>query len=266
LPIIEGKLPEGIQPISQKLLEDENNITLDFSSIPKEHKDIKTLHKQEQTLNEHYMANIESINSQLDKLVPNLRAMERLDDVSKRLDDTVSSFEKSRKVSKKIRKHFEEAKAKRKERFMEAFKQISESIEEIYKSLTGRRGIAYLTPDNNDEPYLSGITYNPVPPGKPFGDISSLSGGEKSIATLALLFAIQSVKKSPFFILDEIDQSLDVNNVTAIADFFKEKSKEVQFIVISHNNRLYSQAEALIGVYRVPQRPSRILQLNLSSL
>jgi len=171
-----------------------------------------------------------------------------------------------KKKSRRIHEKFEEVKSNRKELFNEAFKQISNSIDGIYKNLTGNRGIAYLIPDNVDEPYLSGITYNPVPPGKPFGDISSLSGGEKSIATIALLFAIQSIKKAPFFILDEIDESLDVNNVITIAEFFKEKSIETQFIVISHNNRLYSQAEALIGVYRVPDQPSRVLTLNLTEL
>jgi len=115
-----------------------------------------------------------------------------------------------------------------------------------------------------EEPYNHGVSYNPIPPNKPFGDISNLSGGERSIAALALLFAIQSYKPAPFFILDEIDESLDVSNVLNVSQYFKERSKNMQFIVISLNNKLYANADALIGVYRIQSQTSRILTLDLS--
>jgi len=75
-----------------------------------------------------------------------------------------------------------------------------------------------------------------------------LSGGEKSVAALALLFAIQSYKAAPFFILDEIDAALDTANVTRVAQYIRKRSKDMQFILISLKDRLYENADALIGI------------------
>ena len=72
---------------------------------------------------------------------------------------------------------------------------------------------AFLGPENPEEPYLEGINYNCVAPGKRFQPMSNLSGGEKTIAALALLFAIHSYQPAPFFVLDEIDAALDNTNI-----------------------------------------------------
>jgi structural maintenance of chromosome 1 len=72
---------------------------------------------------------------------------------------------------------------------------------------------AFLVPENPEEPYLEGINYNCVAPGKRFQPMSNLSGGEKTVAALALLFAIHSYKPAPFFVLDEIDAALDNTNI-----------------------------------------------------
>merc|ERR1712113_381985 len=94
------------------------------------------------------------------------------------------------------------------------------------------------------------IIFNAMPPGKPFRDIQQLSGGEKSVASLALLFAIHSFKQSPFFILDEIDAALDARNVQKVCNFIIKKSKEskTQIIVISLKDKFFSNANSLIGV------------------
>jgi len=116
---------------------------------------------------------------------------------------------------------------------MKAFDHISKQIDIIYKDLTAGTGTAYLTLNNLEEPYLHGVTYNPLPPNKPFGDIENLSGGEKSVAALALLFALHSYKPAPFFILDEIDAALDPTNVNRVASYIKNHSAQIQFILIS---------------------------------
>jgi len=89
-----------------------------------------------------------------------------------------------------------------------------------------------------EEPYLHGISYNPMPPNKPFGNVENLSGGEKSVAALALLFAIQSYKPAPFFVLDEVDAALDPTNVKRVATYIRKRSKDMQFILISLKDRL----------------------------
>jgi structural maintenance of chromosome 1 len=79
-------------------------------------------------------------------------------------------------------------------------------------------GSAYLTLNNQEEPYLDGIKYDTIPPGKRFMDMTHLSGGEKTVAALALLFAINSFFPAPFIVLDEVDAALDARNVAKVCD------------------------------------------------
>lgn len=153
------------------------------------------------------------------------------------------------------------------ELFMDAFNHISGNIDKIYKQLTKSHthplgGTAYLNLENEDDPFLHGIKYTAMPPTKRFRDMDQLSGGEKTVAALALLFSIHSYKPSPFFILDEVDAALDNLNVAKVAGFIRSKSCEgrasqdtdggsgFQSIVISLKDSFYDKAEALVGVYR----------------
>lgn len=112
-------------------------------------------------------------------------------------------------------------------------------------------GIAYLSAEDSDEPYLEGIKYHAMPPMKRFRDMEQLSGGEKSVAALALLFAIHSYKPSPFFVLDEVDAALDNTNVSTVANYIREHATpDFQFIVISLKQTLYEKAQSLVGIYR----------------
>lgn len=99
---------------------------------------------------------------------------------------------------------------------------------------------------------------------KRFREMEMLSGGEKTIAALALLFAINSTRPSPFFILDEVDAALDNTNVQKMATYIREHCKDTQFIVISLKSGFYECASSLVGVYRDPeQETSKVLTLNL---
>lgn len=109
----------------------------------------------------------------------------------------------------------------------------------------------YLDMEDSDEPYLDGIKYHAMPPLKRFRDMEHLSGGEKTMAALALLFAIHSYQPSPFFVLDEVDAALDNANVAKIAKYIKEHAGPgMQFIVISLKTGLFQGSEALVGIYR----------------
>ena len=82
-------------------------------------------------------------------------------------------------------------------------------IDETYKEISRNPGAqAYLSVENSDEPYLDGVSYNCVAPGKRFRPMDNLSGGEKTIAALALIFAVHAFRPSPFFVLDEVDAAL----------------------------------------------------------
>lgn len=105
--------------------------------------------------------------------------------------------------------------------------------------------------EDSDEPYLDGIKYHAMPPLKRFRDMEHLSGGEKTMAALALLFAIHSYQPSPFFVLDEVDAALDNTNVARIANYIHDHAAPgMQFIVISLKTGLFQNSEALVGIYR----------------
>ncbi|GMF03511.1 unnamed protein product [[Candida] boidinii] len=104
-----------------------------------------------------------------------------------------------------------------------------------------------------------------MPPLKRFRDMDLLSGGEKSIAALALLFAIHSFQPSPFFVLDEVDAALDNANVNRIANYIsKHSGPDFQFIVISLKNCLFERSDAIVGIYRKQDlNSSKTLTLDL---
>ncbi|KAG4981974.1 hypothetical protein JHK87_026723 [Glycine soja] len=181
-------------------------------------------------------------------------------------------FEAVRKEEREKTQRFNEVKQRRYHLFMDAFTHISGNIDKIYKQLTKSNthplgGTAYLNLENDDDPFLHGIKYTAMPPTKRFRDMEQLSGGEKTVAALALLFSIHSYKPSPFFILDEVDAALDNLNVAKVAGFIRSKSCEgarisqdadggngFQSIVISLKDTFYDKAEALVGVYRDSER------------
>ncbi|OLN97467.1 Structural maintenance of chromosomes protein 1 [Colletotrichum chlorophyti] len=214
---------------------------------------------------------IASLSSELEKLNPNMRAIERLESVEARLKNTDKDFEDSRVALKAARDAFNNVKAKRYELFNKAFAHIQEQISHVYKDLTRSEayplgGQAYLDiEEDTDTPYLSGIKYHAMPPLKRFRDMEHLSGGEKTMAALALLFAIHSYQPSPFFVLDEVDAALDNANVDKIKKYIREHAGPgMQFIVISLKTGLFQDSESLVGIYRDQEvNSSRALTLDL---
>ena len=121
--------------------------------------------------------------------------------------------------------------------------------------------------EDGDEPYLDGIKYHAMPPLKRFRDMEHLSGGEKTMAALALLFAVHSYQPSPFFVLDEVDAALDNANVAKIANYIRDHAGPgMQFIVISLKTGLFHNSEALVGIYRDQgANSSKALTLDVSN-
>ncbi|XP_064116039.1 structural maintenance of chromosomes protein 1A-like isoform X2 [Macrobrachium nipponense] len=149
---------------------------------------------------------------------------------------------------------------------MAFFEHVSNEIDGIYKALAKNPSAqAFLGPENPEEPYLDGINYNCVAPGKRFQPMSNLSGGEKTIAALALLFAIHSYQPAPFFVLDEIDAALDNTNIGKVASYIVEMKSHLQTIVISLKEEFYQNADALVGICPDPGDCliSKVLTLDL---
>jgi len=179
-----------------------------------------------------------------------------LDEVEGHLKTSNADFEKARGDYQQANASFGNVKSERSKLFQTAFKHIADKIDQIYKDLTRTKafpmgGVAYLTQEDGEEPYLAGLKYHAMPPSKRFREMESLSGGEKTVAALALLLAIHSFQPAPFFVLDEVDAALDNVNVLKVANYIKRHATaDFQFIVISLKNTMYNKAEALVGVYR----------------
>ncbi|CAG8636781.1 7886_t:CDS:10, partial [Ambispora leptoticha] len=229
-------------------------ITIDFSELTRHQTDTNTDNMA--NMEKQFHASLAEKNAEIERMAPNLKAIERLDVVEQRLQDTEKEFDSARRQAKTAKEKFNIIKQKRYQRFNDAYSHISERIDQIYKDLTKSRnfplgGTAYLSLEDTEEPYLDGVKYHAMPPMKRFRDMEQLSGGEKTMAALALLFAIHSYQPSPFFVLDEVDAALDNTNVGKIANYIREHASDTfQFVVISLKSTLYEKAQALVGIYR----------------
>ncbi|KAK2851371.1 hypothetical protein Q5P01_007647 [Channa striata] len=256
------------QRTSSSVLAKEALIEIDYSNLSEDLKDalseeeIKAeTNTLQQRLNEQ-----QSILQRIS--APNMKAMEKLESVRDKFQETSDEFEAARKRAKKAKQAFEQIKKERFDRFNACFESVATNIDEIYKALSRNSSAqAFLGPENPEEPYLDGINYNCVAPGKRFRPMDNLSGGEKTVAALALLFAIHSYKPAPFFVLDEIDAALDNTNIGKVANYIKDQSvQNFQAIVISLKEEFYTKADSLIGVY--PEQGdcviSKVLTFDLS--
>ena len=109
-------------------------------------------------------------------------------------------------------------------------------------------GAASLHALDAAEPYLGGVSFHATPPAKRFCEISQLSGGERTLASLALLFALHAYHPAPFMIMDEVDAALDNVNVAKLAAFVKRKTRDLQIISVSLKDQFYTEAAALVGI------------------
>lgn len=213
---------------------------------------------------------IERLQNEVSDMHPDIRAREHLVTAQNRYKEVESEFIEARNEEKEIVSKFEKIKEERHEKFMKAFDHVSDNIDDVYKELTKSKsspmgGSAYLTLEDEDEPYSFGVKYHIMPPLKRFRDMENLSGGEKTIGALALLFAVHSFHPSPFFVLDEVDAALDNLNVNKIANYIsKHRGPNFQFIVISLKNNLFEKSDSLVGIYRDQEmNSSKILTLDL---
>jgi len=127
---------------------------------------------------------------------------------------------------------------------MDAFEKIRTNFEEIFKKLTD--GYGTLTLDNPKDISISGLNIHASPKGKKVSKLDAMSGGEKALTCAAFLLAIQRYSPAPFYVLDEMDASLDSENSVKIARLLKES--DGQFIMITHNENVMKYVDAAIGV------------------
>ena len=160
----------------------------------------------------------------------------------KDLQNTVEKLQKANDI-------YQNVKQRRQNEFMEGFNIINSKLIEMYRLLT-KGGDAELELADSLDPFNEGITFTVRPNKKSWKSMSNLSGGEKTLSSLSLIFALHHYKPSPLYVMDEIDAALDFRNVSVIADYIKDRTKDSQFIIISLRNQMFENANELIGIYK----------------
>ena len=148
------------------------------------------------------------------------------------------------------------------EAFMETFEKVAVEFDEIFKRLFDG-GTTELCLTNPDDPLNSGVDVIVTPPGKRQQNLLLLSGGERAMTALALLFALLRVKPSPFCVMDEIDAALDAANTDRFADMLREFSDRSQFIIITHNPRTMERTDVLHGITMQEPGVSKLISVEL---
>ena len=150
-----------------------------------------------------------------------------------------------------------------KQRFLDTFEKVNENFKEIFAHLF-RGGKAALSLTDESNPLESGVEISANPLGKRMQNITLLSGGEKAMTAIALVFSVFKVRPSPFCLLDEVDAPLDEANVVRFQEMLKQMSEKTQFILITHNQKTMSFADVLYGITMEERGVSKAVSVNLN--
>jgi chromosome segregation protein len=192
---------------------------------------------------------VSDIKRRLDAMGPvNLDAIEEFEELEERYnflrnqhDDLVTSKAELLEVIERINLETQRL-------FTETFAQVKINFREMFKELFGEKGEADLMLLNEEDPLESGIEVIAKPPGKKLQSITLLSGGERSMTAVALLFSIYMIKPSPFCVLDELDAPLDESNINRFVKVLDRFIDRSQFIIVTHSKRTMARADVMYGV------------------
>ncbi len=150
-----------------------------------------------------------------------------------------------------------------KQRFLDTFERVNENFKEIFAHLF-HGGKAELSLTDESNPLESGVEISANPLGKRMQNLTLLSGGEKAMTAIALMFSVFKVRPSPFCLLDEVDAPLDEANVVRFQEMLKQMSEKTQFIIITHNQKTMSFADVLYGITMEERGVSKAVSVNLN--
>ncbi len=193
----------------------------------------------------------------------NLVAIEEYDELKKRYDFLIQQQTDLAQAKESLHQAILKINRTTKQMFMETFEKVKIEFKNYFRLLFNGGDAQLFLLDEND-PLESGIEIICRPPGKKLQNVLLLSGGEKTMSAIALIFAIFKVKPSPFCILDEIDAALDEANVDRFARVLQEFAKTSQFIVITHNKKTIVNANIMYGITMQQSGVSKIVSVKLS--
>ena len=192
----------------------------------------------------------------------NLMAPEEFTEVKDRYERQKSNYEDTQKSLENLTRVSEEIKSKSAEMFLETYNQIKKNFHNMFRRLFNG-GRAELKLENPTDILTSGIDIYAQPPGKKLENIALLSGGEKTMTAVALLFATYQVRPSPFCLLDEIDAALDDKNVSSFVTALESFASVSQYIIITHNKKTVMGASTMLGITMEESGVSKIIALRL---
>ncbi len=192
----------------------------------------------------------------------NLMAPEEYGEIKERYEFLTSQLEDLQKARQDLLKVTGEIQRESRELFAETYNKIRKNFHTMFRRLFGG-GRAELRLTDDEDLLASGIDILAQPPGKKLESINLLSGGERSLTAVALLFATYMVRPSPFCLLDEIDAALDENNVGRFVNMLMEFGEHSQFIVITHNKKTVAGAQTLLGVTMEESGVSKVVSIRV---
>lgn len=192
----------------------------------------------------------------------NVNAIEDYKTVSERYELLKTQHDDLIESEQALKKIIEDLDVEMRRQFTEKFSDIQKQFDKVFKELFGG-GKGTLELVEEEDVLEAGITINAQPPGKKLGNMMQLSGGEKALTAIALLFAIQNLKPSPFCLLDEIEAALDDSNVKRYARYLHKLTKNTQFIVITHRKGTMEAADVLYGITMQEKGVSTLVSVKL---
>ncbi len=192
----------------------------------------------------------------------NMRALEIYDNVEKEYDSLLEKKDTLVKEKEDVMKMMQEIEGKKTDLFMKNLDVVNNNFKNIFSQLT-TKGDANLELENNQNPFEGGLGVKVRITGQKFLDIRSLSGGEKTLTALAFIFSIQEHEPASFYILDEVDAALDKRNSEKLAKLVAKYAEKAQYIIISHNDGVISEASNLYGVSMDEHGISKVVSLKV---
>ncbi|KAL3284056.1 hypothetical protein HHI36_018225 [Cryptolaemus montrouzieri] len=220
---IPGSVTEPLKKYTKEELEENNLKTVE--------RDMKLAEQQLSATK----PNLNAIQEYRDKQDVYVERAKDLEEVSQQRQETKSSYDKLRE--------------QRKQEFLTGFHIIRMKLKEVYQMITVGGDADFELIDSFD-PFTEGIQFSVRPPKKSWKKISNLSGGEKTLSSLALVFALHYYKPSPLYVMDEIDAALDFRNVSIVGNYIKKRTKNAQFIIISLRSQMFELCDYQVGIYK----------------
>lgn len=248
-----NKIKEGLLKMGFKDFSNEENNLLPKFSLEKE--EINKEYEEKIALLKSKRENLKEVNLNAPNEYRELK--ERIEFVFNQKKDLVSACEHLHTLIKKIDLECGNL-------FLETFLSVKTNFSQIFKRLFGGGFAQILLTDDN--PLIGGIDIIIQPKGKKLTNVSLLSGGEKSLIAIALLFSILMIKPVPFCILDEIDAALDEANIARYINILSEFGQRMQFLIITHNKKTIKAADTLYGITMQESGISKVVSVNLKEV